>query len=273
MADEALPEPDRAAPGNPGPPGPADIDLGSAHGYGIAHVIRAGSRDALQVDTGSLYPALHRLEREGAVASEWKTSENKQRVKVYRLTPQGRRKLTQERSRWDRLMEAMSASSTRRGRRSRRGHDPPLRPSGVALSRRRLPRAGSPAPATARHLRGRAVQARNRRRVRLLGQDGRVRRRAGDPRGRLQRRVQGSGARRLLRQGAARSTRDSPTRTPRSCTSSSIRAASTPASRTTSNRATAAASATTPRSSRPSRSPAAVSPARSRTRATTGSST
>ncbi len=84
------------------------LTWGPQHGYGIAHVIRAGSRDALQVDTGSLYPALHRLEREGAVASEWKTSENKQRVKVYRLTPQGRRKLTQERSRWDRLMEAMS---------------------------------------------------------------------------------------------------------------------------------------------------------------------
>jgi transcriptional regulator len=84
------------------------LTWGPQHGYGIAHVIRAGSRDALQVDTGSLYPALHRLEREGAVASEWKTSENKQRVKVYRLTPQGRRKLTQERSRWDRLLEAMS---------------------------------------------------------------------------------------------------------------------------------------------------------------------
>jgi transcriptional regulator len=84
------------------------LTWGPQHGYGIAHVIRAGSRDALQVDTGSLYPALHRLEREGSVASEWKTSENKQRVKVYRLTPQGRRKLTQERSRWDRLMEAMS---------------------------------------------------------------------------------------------------------------------------------------------------------------------
>ena len=84
------------------------LTWGPQHGYGIAHVIRAGSRDALQVDTGSLYPALHRLEREGAVASEWKTSENKQRVKVYRLTPQGRRKLAQERSRWDRLMEAMS---------------------------------------------------------------------------------------------------------------------------------------------------------------------
>ena len=60
------------------------------------------------MDTGSLYPALHRLEREGSVASEWKTSENKQRVKVYRLTAAGRRKLAEERSQWDRLLEAMS---------------------------------------------------------------------------------------------------------------------------------------------------------------------
>jgi transcriptional regulator len=78
------------------------------HGYGIAQAIRAGSGEMLQVDTGSLYPALHRLEREGAVASEWKVSENKQRVKVYRLTTAGRKKLTQERSRWERLLEAMA---------------------------------------------------------------------------------------------------------------------------------------------------------------------
>ncbi len=84
------------------------LTWGPQHGYGIALAIRAGSREALQVDTGSLYPALHRLEREGAVGSEWKTSENNQRVKVYRLTPAGRRKRTAERSRWDRLLEAMS---------------------------------------------------------------------------------------------------------------------------------------------------------------------
>jgi transcriptional regulator len=84
------------------------LTWGPQHGYGIGQAIRASSREALQVDTGSLYPALHRLEREGSVGSEWKTSENKQRVKVYRLTAAGRRKLTQERSRWDRLMEAMA---------------------------------------------------------------------------------------------------------------------------------------------------------------------
>ena len=84
------------------------LQWGPQHGYGIAQAIRAGSKDAFQVDTGSLYPALHRLEREGAVGSEWKVSENKQRVKVYRLTTAGRKKLTQERSRWERLLEAMA---------------------------------------------------------------------------------------------------------------------------------------------------------------------
>jgi transcriptional regulator len=84
------------------------LTWGPRHGYGITAAIKSGSRDALQVDTGSLYPALHRLEREGSVASEWKVSENKQRVKVYRLTATGRRRLTQERSRWNRLLEAMS---------------------------------------------------------------------------------------------------------------------------------------------------------------------
>jgi PadR family transcriptional regulator PadR len=84
------------------------LTWGPQHGYGITQAIRTSSREALQVDTGSLYPALHRLERDGAVGSEWKTSENKQRVKVYRLTVAGRRRLTQERSRWNRLLEAMS---------------------------------------------------------------------------------------------------------------------------------------------------------------------
>ena len=91
------------------------LTWGPQHGYGITAAIRAGSRDALQVDTGSLYPALHRLEKEGSVDSEWKTSENKQRVKVYRLTAVGRRRLTAERSRWTRLLEAMSGNRLVRG--------------------------------------------------------------------------------------------------------------------------------------------------------------
>src|SRR5262252_5473650 len=84
------------------------LTWGPQHGYGITQIIRSGSRRALQVDTGSLYPALHRLEREGAVASEWKISENKQRVKIYRLTAAGRRKLADERTRWQRIREAMA---------------------------------------------------------------------------------------------------------------------------------------------------------------------
>jgi DNA-binding PadR family transcriptional regulator len=73
----------------------------------MASAIRVSSGERLDVDTGSLYPALHRLEREGSIDSEWKVSENKQRVKVYRLTPAGRRKLAAERSRWAELLEAM----------------------------------------------------------------------------------------------------------------------------------------------------------------------
>jgi len=80
---------------------------GPQHGYGISSAIRVSSGERLDVDTGSLYPALHRLEREGSVDSEWKVSENKQRVKVYRLSPGGRRRLTAERSRWAELLEAM----------------------------------------------------------------------------------------------------------------------------------------------------------------------
>src|ERR1051325_3823011 len=59
---------------------------GPRHGYGIAQTIRASSQDVLQVDTGSLYPALHRLERHRWIAAEWTTSENNQRVRVYTLT-------------------------------------------------------------------------------------------------------------------------------------------------------------------------------------------
>jgi PadR family transcriptional regulator len=80
---------------------------GKRHGYGIAQAIRAGSRDALQVDTGSLYPALHRLERKGAIAADWEMSENNQRVRVYRLTAAGTKLLAQEKSRWEQLSEAI----------------------------------------------------------------------------------------------------------------------------------------------------------------------
>lgn len=81
---------------------------GPRYGFGIAQIIRAGSRNALQVDTGSLYPALHRLERQGAIDAEWGISENNQRVRIYRLTAAGRRQLTAERSKWKQLADAIA---------------------------------------------------------------------------------------------------------------------------------------------------------------------
>lgn len=81
---------------------------GEQHGYGIAQAIRAGSGDALQVETGSLYPALHRLEKQGWIRAEWKTSENRQRAKYYKLTAAGRKQLAGEVSRWNRLSAAIA---------------------------------------------------------------------------------------------------------------------------------------------------------------------
>ena len=81
---------------------------GPQHGYGLSQAIRANSGDILQVDTGSLYPALHRLEGEGWIAAEWKVSGNKQRVRVYRLTASGRKQLVSERSRWTQISDAIA---------------------------------------------------------------------------------------------------------------------------------------------------------------------
>ena len=81
---------------------------GPQHGYGIGRAIQAQSGDVLQVDTGSLYPALHRLEKQKWIAADWKTSENNQRVRVYRLTPRGRKQLADERSRWAQLSAAIA---------------------------------------------------------------------------------------------------------------------------------------------------------------------
>src|SRR5262250_2699258 len=82
---------------------------GPRHGYGIAQMIRASSRDVLQVDTGSLYPALHRLEQQNLVEAEWDISESRQRVRVYRLTAAGRKQLAAERSKWQQMTEAIGA--------------------------------------------------------------------------------------------------------------------------------------------------------------------
>ena len=82
---------------------------GTQHGYGIGQAISTGSKEVLQVETGSLYPALHRLEKRGWVRSEWKRSENKQRAKYYRLTAAGKKQLVVEQSRWSQIVEAVAA--------------------------------------------------------------------------------------------------------------------------------------------------------------------
>jgi PadR family transcriptional regulator PadR len=79
------------------------------HGYAITQAIRIRSREVLQIDTGALYPALHRLERERLVAAAWTTAgDTGQRIRVYRLTARGRRRLADERSRWQRMTDAMA---------------------------------------------------------------------------------------------------------------------------------------------------------------------
>ena len=84
------------------------LQWGPQHGYSIARSIGTSSGEKLEVDAGSLYPALHRLERQGWVRSEWKRSENQQRVKQYRLTRAGKKQLLHERSRWERLTTAIA---------------------------------------------------------------------------------------------------------------------------------------------------------------------
>ena len=78
------------------------------HGYALSKAIRTNSGEILKVDTGSLYPALHRLERKGWIAAEWKISEFGPRLRVYRLTKTGRKHLVSERSRWQRLTTAIA---------------------------------------------------------------------------------------------------------------------------------------------------------------------
>lgn len=82
--------------------------LGPAHGQTIAHVIERGSEDVLQVEHGSLYPALHRLKNRGWIASFWGTSENNRKAKYYRLTAEGRKQLAAQKSRWDQVVRAIS---------------------------------------------------------------------------------------------------------------------------------------------------------------------
>ncbi len=81
---------------------------GPAHGHTIAHVIEHRSEEVLQVEHGSLYPALHRLEDRGWISSFWGTSENNRKARYYRLTPQGRKQLAAESSRWEQVVRAIN---------------------------------------------------------------------------------------------------------------------------------------------------------------------
>jgi transcriptional regulator len=84
------------------------LQSGPTHGWDIAQRIQQVSRDVLKVNQGSLYPALHRLEAQGLVASEWGDSENNRRAKFYKLTPSGRKQLATETDSWERFAGAIS---------------------------------------------------------------------------------------------------------------------------------------------------------------------
>ena len=81
---------------------------GAQHGYGISQAIRARSGEVLQVETGSLYPALHRMERQRWIISRWAVTDQNQRAKFYELTPEGREQLVRDRSKWEAMVEAIS---------------------------------------------------------------------------------------------------------------------------------------------------------------------
>ncbi|HEY2016229.1 MAG TPA: PadR family transcriptional regulator [Bryobacteraceae bacterium] len=89
------------------------LQWGPQHGYGIGNAIRANSGEMLKVETGSLYPALHRLEKQGWVKSEWKLTETSQRAKFYRLTPAGKKQLASEADRWSQMTSAIAGIMNR----------------------------------------------------------------------------------------------------------------------------------------------------------------
>jgi PadR family transcriptional regulator PadR len=84
------------------------LTRGALHGYGIAQLIQQVSDEVLRVEEGSLYPALHRLELDGVIDSEWGQSANNRRAKYYKLTPLGRKQLAKEASNWSRLAQAIA---------------------------------------------------------------------------------------------------------------------------------------------------------------------
>ena len=81
---------------------------GPRHGYAISQAIRSGSEDFFQIETGSLYPALQRLEQRGLVDADWKVTDHNQRAKVYRFTASGRKHLDREQSHWQRVVDAVA---------------------------------------------------------------------------------------------------------------------------------------------------------------------
>jgi PadR family transcriptional regulator PadR len=86
------------------------LQWGPEHGHGIGQAIRQRSQEVLQVEHGSLYPALHRLEQKGWLSSDWKISEANRRARYYRLTPKGRKQMLEEQSRWKQLVRAVAST-------------------------------------------------------------------------------------------------------------------------------------------------------------------
>jgi PadR family transcriptional regulator, regulatory protein PadR len=84
------------------------LQWGPQHGHGVGQAIRHSSADLLKIERGSLYPALHRLEAQGLIASQWKASEMNRRAKYYRLTAAGKKQLLAEQSKWNRLVKTIS---------------------------------------------------------------------------------------------------------------------------------------------------------------------
>jgi len=84
------------------------LQIGSMHGWGITERVESGSRNVLELNQGSLYPALYRLEKQGFIRSEWNVTENNRRARYYTLTPAGRRQLAAERAKWERLSGAVN---------------------------------------------------------------------------------------------------------------------------------------------------------------------
>src|SRR3989449_8312302 len=84
------------------------LQWGPQHGHGVGQAIRHSSADLLQIERGSLYPALHRLQAQGLISSEWKASELNRRAKYYRLTPAGKKHLVTEQSKWKLLVKTIA---------------------------------------------------------------------------------------------------------------------------------------------------------------------